>query len=244
MSRNPYGGFLIRKIRRQLWRFTPFGPLGFNDFDQNASAIRVCRARQSRQDVAALEVKYERPIFGRLTVMQLLEKMSCVMDPSDNRLGTVSQLVHTLQGLESMERAGLTDGVLPQAMLIHDLGKLLYLAGEAPENVFGMKRPLDNMIPGGGLDKVEFQWNHDDIAWLRFRKIVSEPVAWLVRYHSIIIDDCEPYMDARDRMYTDQYLREFQFHDQQSKSMYRIPSRTLEDYRPWIESLFAEPIEF
>jgi hypothetical protein len=237
-------GFLLRKIRRLIWKRTPLGPSGFDEFDQLAASIRERRSRQNEADVSELSSKYQDPVFGEVTVYQLLEMMGQVVDPCDNRLGCASQLVHTLQGLESMKSAGIVDEDLLHAMLLHDTGKLLYLAGEAPENVFGMKRPVTGGQPGKGLEAVVFQWNHDDFAYQRFREITSEPVAWLLRYHSILIPECEPYMNDRDREYTEKYLREFQVHDQGSKSIFGMPGKKLQDYRCWIESSFPHPVLF
>ena len=48
-----------------------------------------------------------------------------------------SQLTHTLQVLESMEQAGITDREFLATTLIHDLGKLAILKGEKWENLEG-----------------------------------------------------------------------------------------------------------
>jgi predicted HD phosphohydrolase len=48
---------------------------------------------------------------------------------------TGSQLTHTLQALESMEKAGITDREFLATTLIHDLGKLASLKGEKWENL-------------------------------------------------------------------------------------------------------------
>lgn len=244
MGRNPYGPALIRKFRQAIWVFTPFGPVGYRAFRRTARKILSRRYQQSTADVTALAVKYEKPVFGSITVMELLEKMRQVSDPTDTRLGGEHQLTHTLQALESMENAGVTDEDMRLAIVLHDLGKLLYLVNEAPENVFGMKSPIGEHAPGVGLDQVSFQWNHDDFVYTRFKDKVSEPVVWLLRYHSIIISECEQYMNARDKEYTDCYLYEFQFHDQDSKSIFNPPRKDLNSYRSWIESCFPDPIMF
>lgn len=244
MKRNPYGSAPVRKFRRAIFRFTPFGPVGYRAFLRSARDILARRDRQSIDDVTALAAKYEKSVFGCITVMELLAKMRQVVDPTDTRLGGVDQLTHTLQGLESMDNAGITDVDMRLAMLLHDLGKLLYSVNEEPENVFGMKSPIGEHAPGIGLDQVSFQWNHDDFVYWRLKDLVTEPAAWLLRYHSIIITECEQYMDTRDKVYTRLYLREFQFHDQDSKSLFNTPRKDLECYRGWIESHFPDPINF
>jgi Myo-inositol oxygenase len=244
MNRNPYGSALVRKFRQAIFVCTPLGPAGYRAFRRSAREILSRRDRQSRTDVTALAAKYETPIFGSITVMELLTKMRQVSDPTDTRLGGVHQLTHTLQALESMDNAGITDEDMRLAIVLHDLGKLLLCANEAPENVFGRKSPIGEHAPGIGLAQVCFQWNHDDFVYSRFKDIVTEPVAWLLRYHSIIIPECEKYMDARDKAYTERYLRVFQFHDQDSKSLFNVPRKDLEFYRGWIESNFPDPITF
>ena len=244
MAFNPYGSALVRKLRQAIWVFTPFGPVGYSDFRRTARKILSHRHQQSTADVAALIAKYSSPVYGAITVIELLDKMCQVFDPTDTRLGGVHQLTHTLQTLESIENAQITDEDMRIAVVLHDLGKLLSLTGEVPENIFGMKSPIGEYASGVGLDQVSFQWNHDDFIYSRFKDLVSKPVAWLLRYHSIIIPECEKYMDARDKTYTERYLRKFQFHDQDSKSLFNPPHKDLEYYRDWIESNFPDPIMF
>ena len=235
---------LIRRVRNTIWYTTPLGPNDYQTFRRRSRQILKTRMAQTQSDVEALAQRYREPIFGDVKVWGLLQRMREVVDPTDTRFGNVDQMTHTLQVLESMEDAEIEDDDMRLAALLHDLGKLLSLVGEAPENVFGMKSPLGAHRPGVGLDNVLFQWNHDDFIYDRFNGLVSEPVAWLLRYHSIVIRECLPCMDAQDRDYTDRYLRAFQVHDQDSKSIYRLPRRRIEDYRDWIEARFPDPIQF
>jgi hypothetical protein len=234
----------MRRVRNTLWYTTPLGPNDYRHFRSDAKAILRRRTQQTLEQVSMLGERYSDPIFGEVRVWDLLLRMQQVSDPTDTRFGNVSQLTHTLQVLESMENAGITDEDMHLAALLHDLGKLLALTGEAPENIFGMKSPIGPSQPGIGLDRVRFQWNHDDFIYQRFKGLVSEPTAWLLRFHSIIIPECERYMDQRDREYTKKYLLEFQIHDQESKSMFRLPKYQPEDYRDWIFAWFPEPVLF
>ncbi|MBV8281968.1 MAG: hypothetical protein JO347_07890, partial [Candidatus Eremiobacteraeota bacterium] len=128
------------------------------------------------------------------------------------------------------------------AALVHDIGKLLLLEREEPENVTCMNAPIGEYSRGAGLDNCVLQWNHDEFAYSRLNGNVPDHIAWLIRYHSIDVDRCEPLMDERDREYATRYLRPFQKYDQGSKSAFRLPTKTLTDYRELIETLFPKPI--
>ena len=167
----------------------------------------------------------------------------CV-DPSDPALDCVSQLVHTLQILSGMEEDGIDDPDLLLAALIQDLGKILLLTGEAPENVVGGNTPIGPAEAGAGLDRCVFQWNHDQFVYSRLGALVPDHVAWLLRYHSIHVPECVHLMDARDRRYTERYLRVFQKYDRGTKSVYRLPAVRLEKYRSLIEDAFPRAVVF
>ncbi len=64
--------------------------------------------------------------------------------------------------LDAMDRDGIDDPELLLAVLVHDLGKLLLVAGEDPANVVCMNSPIGEPTPGVGLDQCTFQWNHDE----------------------------------------------------------------------------------
>jgi predicted HD phosphohydrolase len=68
-------------------------------------------------------------------VERLLELQAQIVDPTNFFMFTGSQLTHTLQALESMEKAGITDREFLATTLIHDLGKLASLQGEQWENL-------------------------------------------------------------------------------------------------------------
>lgn len=199
---------------------------------------------QTRKTVAALRRKYASPVLGPVPVWTLLERLAECIDPTDVALQCTSQQVHVLQVLAAMEADGITDPHLLTAALIHDVGKVLLLTGEAPENVVCFNEPIGEHEPGIGLDQCVLQWNHDEFGYSRLKDEVPEPVAWLVRYHSVDLDRCEPLMDERDREYTERYLLPFQRYDQGSKSPYIIPRRRLADYRDLVERLLPRTLLF
>jgi hypothetical protein len=212
-------------------------------FRKRARAIRRAHCEQTRESVASLSRKYATPVFGRIETWTLVERLADCVDPTDVALGGTTQLVHVLQLLEAMERDGVEDPELWAAALLHDVGKLLLLVGEAPENVVCFNDPIGAHAPGIGLEKCVLQWNHDEFGYSRLRDHVSDGVAWLVRYHSIRLEVCAPLMDERDRAYSERYLKPFQRYDQGTKS-HRLPRHPLAAYRDRLEAVVPRSLLF
>ncbi len=213
-------------------------------FRAQARAIAQRHRAQTLETIAALKKKYEGPITGKAQMWELLGRLSQCVDPTDSSLYCASQQTHVLQVLEAMERDGVDDPDMLLAALVHDLGKLLLLEREDPENVVCMNAPVGEYREGVGLDNCVFQWNHDEFAYSRLNGNVPDHVAWLVRYHSVMLDKCRPLMNARDREYAARYLVPFQKYDQGSKSPYSVPRKSLDDYRDVIQGWFPQPILF
>ncbi len=213
-------------------------------FLERAQAIYNRHLNHTGEAVAALDRKYETPVLGHVPMWDLLALLGRCVDPSDPALYCVSQLVHSLQVVSGMEDDGIQDPDLLLVALIHDVGKILLLTGEAAENVVCGNTPIGRYEDGIGLDRCVFQWNHDRFLYSRLRDLVPEHVAWLLRYHSIYVPECEHLMDARDRRYTERYLRVFQKYDKGTKSIYRPPTAQLDKYRALIEETFPKPIAF
>ena len=211
-------------------------------FATRARAIEDAHRAQDPATVTALRAKYQAPVLGRVRVWSVIEMLAQCIDPSDQRLFGASQLLHVLQILDAMEREGTATEEFVLAALLHDLGKILLLTGEAPENVVCFNEPIGEHAPGIGLQHCMLQWNHDEFAWSRIKDHVPEAVAWLVRYHSIMVAKCAPCMDARDLDYAQRYLRPFARYDHGTKSPHNVPQRRIQDYRGLIERTFPEPI--
>lgn len=224
--------FLPKAIRKRL------------AFSAQAKAIVEQHRSQTAETVDALNRKYSQPVLGSARVWDLLGMLGQCVDPTDAGLYGASQLVHVLQVLESMEDDGIGDPDLQLAALVHDLGKILLVHGESPENVVCMNVPIGEYPAGVGLDNCVMQWNHDEFAYLRLKDRVPEHVAWLVRYHSVMLSECRPLMDERDRDWAQRYLVPFQRYDQGSKSPYGVPRKSLADYKELIDRLFPQPILF
>lgn len=211
---------------------------------ERAAAIDACHDVQSAETVAALRRKYAAPVLGRVRPWSLVEKLAQCIDPTDGKLFGASQQLHVLQIIDAMEAEGTATEEWLLVALLHDLGKLLLLTGEAAENVCCMNRPVRVCAPGGGLDHCVFQWNHDEFGYSRLKDHLPDGLAWLVRYHSILPDSCAQYMDARDREYAERYLRPFARYDHGTKSCVNVPQRRLEDYRHVVEDALPVTIVF
>ncbi|HEV2057193.1 MAG TPA: inositol oxygenase family protein [Methylomirabilota bacterium] len=234
-------GAVIGPERLHRWshRLSP----GWQEFAREARAVSERHWRQTRETVATLKQKYEQPVLGRQRVWDLVEKLALCVDPTDARLYCTSQLIHVQQIVAGMERDGVNDPDMLIAAITHDLGKVLLLTGEAPENVVGMNAPIGRYPAGVGLDNVVFQWNHDEFIYSRLKDYLPDHLAWLLRYHSIEIPLTRPFMDASDRAYLERYLLPFRKYDQGTKSACVLPPRTiLEKHRDLIEGAFPRSI--
>ncbi len=185
---------------------------------------------QTKDDVARLINKYKTPAFGEIDTMRCFEQLALCVDPTDRTLIHTNQLVHTLQVLEGMEQDGVTDPDLLFAAAVHDLGKVLLLTSEAPENIVCGNVPIGDYKPKIGLANVTFQWNHDEFIYDRLKAYVPDQVAWLIRYHSVSFEKTKPYMDERDLTYHEKYLTTFRRYDQGTKSTTHLPRKRITDY--------------
>jgi hypothetical protein len=237
--------FLRRKLReRGFYDIRGIGEIvAIEEFIERASSIQRRSREQTLDDVAQLRKKYEEPILGEIPVERLLELLAQIIDPTNFYLFCGSQLTHTLQVLESMEKAGITDKEFLATTLIHDLGKLAVLKGERWENIEGGgKIPLGENVPGSGLANCTFNWDHADIVHARFKPYVSENMQWVLRWHSIQ-PQCEPLMDAKDRTLFEKYYRPFVRHDR-TFIFHHLPKKRLSDYLPLLKEFFPRPVLF
>ena len=211
---------------------------------ERAAQIGLRHAAQTLDTVASLREKYAAPVFGQVKVWSLLEMLAQCIDPTDERLYATSQQMHVLQMLAAMEHENAATDELVLAALVHDLGKVLLLTDEAPENVVCMNTPIGSPAPGSGLANCILQWNHDEFAWSRLKHLLPDDVAWLVRYHSIIPSQCAHLMDAGDRARAQRLLVPFSRYDHGTKSPFFLPERRIDHYRPVIERWLPESIVF
>ena len=219
-------------------------PLGLGDFCGDAAKIIDRHRSQTAETVTALKGRYENAVFGRMRVWDLVEKLALCIDPTDTRLYCASQFVHLQQILAGMERNGIEDPNMLVTAIIHDLGKVLLLTDEVPENVVCGTGRIGDFEEGIGLDSVVYQFGHGEFIYSRIKDHVPSHIAWVVRYHNIDIRDAAPYMDARERTYAEKYLTIFQRFDGGFVSPYFQPRIDLAKYRELIEEYFPRPILF
>ena len=234
-----------RSIDRRLDRYFPGSGGAAGAFRTQAVEITRRQEQQTKETVQALKAKYESPILGKFRVWDLLQKLALCVDPTDVALYCTSQYMHVCQILAAMERDDSLDETMLLVALLHDLGKIAMLQGEPPEHVVCYISPVEALEPGGGLDKVIFQFGHDEIAYSRFKDHVPDDVAWALRYHSTILGKTEPHMNARDQEYEKRILTKFRMYDQGTKSPANLPAdATLDRFRDFVESYFPHPILF
>lgn len=216
----------------------------YTGFYERGAQIILRHDQQTLEDVKALREKYSAPVFGKLPIMELLLMLGECYDPTDMKLAGLSQLTHCLQVAEAMEVDGVADPDMLIAALVHDLGKLLALTDELPENIVCMNRMIGVNTVGIGWNQCVFQWNHDEFVYERLKHYLPEHLSWLLRYHSVWFSDCEAYMNGEDIANYNAYLRAFARYDQGSKSIYKHPKKNLGHYRELLESYFPDPVLF
>jgi len=213
-------------------------------FAERARPILERHRRQSCASVFLLRKRYSEPLFGKVRVWDLIDRLSGCVDPTDQRLFGASQHVHVGQMLDAMEADGIATREWVLVALIHDLGKVLLLTEEDPANIVCTNGPIGQNDPGAGLDNCLIQWNHDEFAYERFKDLIPDELAWLVRYHSLEVAEARHLMDDRDLERTGRLLEPFAHYDHATKTPFGLPAAPLERYRDIIEEAFPDPIRF
>ena len=217
-------------------------PPAVREFTTRAAQIREIQSRQTRELIHSLKAKYENPVFGKVRVWDMIEKLGMCVDASDDSLLLTSQFVHVQQVLERMEIDKVQDPDLFLVALLHDLGKVMLLSDEVPEHAVGYTTPCGEFEAGVGLANVLLQFGHDELIYSRMKDHVPEHIAWTIRYHSTSLSAVEPYMNAQDRENEERYLSKFRVYDQGTKSYAHLPRINLAPYRELIEQTFPHPI--
>jgi len=214
------------------------------EFIERARQIHERHRQQTSETVAALKEKYEHPVFGKVLVWDLIEKLAQCVDLSDPNFCGASQYLHVQQVLAAMEEQSIDDPNLFLIALLHDLGKVFLLSGEVPENVVCTAGHIGEYGPEIGLDNVVYQFGHGELIYSRIKDHVPEPIAWTARFHNINSHDAAPYMNERDRTYTEQYLKPFRFFDTAFTNPYRIPKIDMARFKDLVHQYFPQPILF
>jgi len=232
----------LRDLKLRALAYPLQVPGEVDSFRREAARITDARDRQTAEDVAALKARYENAVFGRVRVWDLVEKLALCIDASDRRLFCASQFVHLQQILAAMEQNGVDDPDMLLLAIVHDLGKVLLLAAEAPENVVGVTGRIAGGLEGAGLDATTFQFGHGEFIYSRLHGLVPDHVAWVARYHNVRLREVEPLMNERERGWARQYLVPFRRFDGGFVSPYFLPRIDLARYRDLVERTFPSPI--
>lgn len=172
---------------------------------------RLNHRHQTLEFARGKKAEYEKLERKKMGIWEAMEYLDTLVDDSDPDTD-LSQVVHLLQTSEAIRK----DGHPPWFILtglIHDLGKILCLYGEAQWAVVGDTFPVgcafsdkivypeffednpDSRIAecqtkngiyeeGGGLDKVTMSWGHDEYMYLVTKNFLPEPAQYIIRYHS------------------------------------------------------------
>lgn len=232
----------IRDLKLRILAYPLAVPGEMDSFRREAARIDAARMRQTADDVAALKARYENAVFGRVRAWDLIERLALCIDASDRRLFCTSQFVHLQQILAAMEANQVTDPDMLLLAMVHDLGKVLLLAGEAPENVVGVTWRVTGGEPGAGLDRTVFQFGHGEFIHSRLAGLVPDHVAWAARYHNVRLAEATPLMNEQERAWSERYLVPFRRFDGGFVSPYALPRIDLARYRDLIETALPSPI--
>lgn len=228
------------KLRAMAWPLQV--PAEMDAFRHEAARIGEARARQTADDVTALKARYEAPVFGKVDVWGLIERLALCIDQSDRRLFCGSQFVHAQQVFAAMQTNGVEDADMLLLALIHDLGKVVLLANAAPEDVVGVTRRISGGEPGAGLDRAIYQFGHGEFLHSRVAGLVPEHVAWVVRWHNIDVAAERPLMTAQEREWAERWLVPFQRFDGDFVSPYYVPKIDLARCREIVQRAFPSPV--
>ena len=228
---------------------------------------RLNHTYQTRDFVLQKKREYTGLNRCEMGVWEALEFLNTLVDDSDPDTD-LSQIEHNLQTAEAIRRDGHPRWMVLTG-LIHDLGKVLCLWGEPQWAVVGDTFPVgcawskkivfpeffsdnpDRLVPqyqtkngvyeeGGGLDKVDMSWGHDEYLYHVVKDHLPEPALYMIRYHS-----CYPIhreheyghlMNDQDREMF-QWVDKFNPYDLYSKG-HDKPSAT--KLRPYYEELIRE----
>jgi predicted HD phosphohydrolase len=210
-------------------------------FAKVAATIQDNHSRQTKKDVARLTEEYSlhnptKKVFDNpVGIWEAIQSLGLVHDPTDKDLWAISQLTHTTQVVESMEKDGVIDEELLITAWLHDLGKLLLLTDEDPANIVCLNYVIEGEH-GAGLANCICTWNHDEFAYQKLHCLLPERAGWLLRYHSLNLDQAAPYLNQEDWRRVDEWLRPFMQHDKLSKSIYHFPQLNWDYHRQLLET--------
>lgn len=211
-----------------------------HDFNEKAKTIQIRHKEQNAKLVIELNNKYENKTTFNHPIWELIEMLKGVIDPTDKKLYLINQFIHTLQVAEAADEATHNEEIIVAA-LVHDLGKLLLLTDEKPENIV-----CENWVIQGdhneGLENAICNWNHDEFIYMKLKNHLPDHLLWLIRFHSIRLPDSYIYMSETDKKLTETYLNEFRIFDRRTKGKKLPEEKNFDKYRKILEKWFPNPI--
>jgi inositol oxygenase len=161
-------------------------------FKDRAKEIYNLHRQQNISIVNALQKKWDGVILYRdIDPYDLFLELGKVVDITDNSLLSTSQYFHGLQAYYNMKANNVTDQRALFLGLFHDIGKVLSLFGEKPENVvcstFAVQEPKDSSefcTKPKSHSPLITSWNHDTIAATRLAPYLSKDLLFVLQYHS------------------------------------------------------------
>ena len=210
-------------------------------FEEQARKIHHLHRSQTLDDVKKLNDKYQNPVFGEVRISDLIQRLNQVVDPTDKELDKVTQWGHCIQVISMMEKEGVKSEEFLVAGFVHDIGKVLLLAKENPENVVCDNFPIGQYSEKIGLDNVVFQWNHDEFGYMKLKNHLPDHMAKLIRYHSIN-PSVYKLLSDKDKWLQNNYLIPFRKYDKMSKSTTKLPVIDEDRYLKLLDKWFPKPI--
>ncbi len=236
---------------------------------------RLNHTHQTRDFVLEKKRQYLARNNARMSVWEALEYLNTLVDDSDPDTD-LSQIEHNLQAAEAIRRDGHPRWFILTG-LVHDLGKILCLWGEPQWAVVGdtfptgcawsdrivfheffrdnpdAKRPeyqtrLGIYEEGGGLDRVDLSWGHDEYLYWVMKDYLPEPALYMIRYHSFYPGHRENaydyLMNDKDREMFE-WVRKFNPYDLYSKAEEKVDVAKLKPfYQELIHEYFPDKIRF
>jgi inositol oxygenase len=249
------------KPREQFRDYAKLARPGVREF------YRLNHVHQTRDFVRAKKAEYLALNRKRMGVWEAMEYLNTLVDDSDPDTD-LSQIEHLMQTAEAVRRDGHPRWFVLTG-LIHDLGKILCLFGEPQWAVVGDTFPVgcaysdkvvfpeffadnpDAKVPayrtpcgvyqgGGGLDRVDLSWGHDEYLYHVVKDYLPDEALAMIRYHSFYAAHREGayghLMNDRDRTLFES-VRAFNPYDLYSKGEAKPDVAKL---RPYYEELIAE----
>lgn len=222
------------------------------EFDENSKRICKLHDSQTLEQIQNLKTKWTPQVknifFGKMKLSELWVKLALTIDETDIALYNSSQLIHSLQCYNSLKIDGCQDERMLLFSLLHDIGKVLSLLGETPENVDGMNKIY--YIKKGTDDKIILNdtitsFSHDEFGYYLLKDITPPYIYIGTRFHSCPGILTNKNLSKKDTIDLN-IAQNFYEYDHDSKSPYWCPidENILNECTNLIDKHFPEKYNF